>query len=149
MQMVPRIKLGTQLIPVCNNRRKVNGIVKRPIVQNPAIYLQPRLLPPRIPILASSKGGDRRANGPHIRLLAGRDYLRVGIYKALGELPLREVVRGRSPNVVGAFEYEDVLCAVLLQGVAVVALEERGAEAAAENGVSASGLVVYGDVRLF
>ena len=153
--MVPPIKRPSQLTRrprIPNNLSKVHGGIKRlplpRILHNPSIHPHPRLLPRRIRVALSAppKRCYRRAVYLEPGLLAVRGDLLVSVDEAVADAGLGARVGAAAADVVDAFEDEDVFDPGLGYGVALVAGEEGGAQAAGEDGVAACCLVVYGDV---
>ena len=149
--MIPAIILPRQLAlhaRVPHDPGKIHRRVERPALQNPVIHFHPRLIPRRIRVRlpVPTKWRNRRANRLDAgRVAVARDLLE-GLLQAGADAVLRAGVGAARADVVDPFKNHDVLDAGDLQCVALVAGEERRAEAAGKDGVAARGLVVDGDV---
>lgn len=146
--MIIAIKLRLQLIPIANKPRKIHDVIKRPALQNPLIHPRPCPLPLRIRVRlpVPRERRDRRPDGSQPGLFAvGYDLL------VRGDKPVADALLGArvgttAADIVYAFEDENAGDALLGEGVAGVADQECGAEAAAEDCVAAGCLVCDGEV---
>lgn len=122
--MIAAIKLCLQMVPVANKRSKVHDMIKRSVLENPLVDPLPSLLPRRVRVRlpATRKRRDRRTDGHQARFLTVGDNLLVRADQAVAEPLLGRGVRRAGPDVVYAFEDEDVLHPLLGEGVAAVAL---------------------------
>ena len=148
MQPIPRIILSGQLrwrtlIP--QQLIKINDDIKRPTRQDPIIDPLSGLLPAptRVP---TPQRRNCRTKRLQPRLLRIRHNLLERADELIADLLLRPRVHARRANVVDAFEDEDVFGAGTLEGVALVAGDEGGAEAVVEDAIAACSLVVDADV---
>lgn len=137
MQIIAPVKLAINLprrTLTLNRLRKIHHVIKRLTFQNPLIHSLPRNLPVPITILLlTGAGRAKRRDGPAdrkvTRLLCVGDDLRKRFDQVVADGLLGAGVGCAAADVVDADEDHDPFCADLVDGVALVAGEERGAQA--------------------
>lgn len=153
MQMVTAIVLCRQsarVTTVGHQLRKVDSRIEAAIApsQNPLVHALPGRLPRRVAIAlpVAAERRDGRHEDAEARLVGiGGDLLEGGD-ELVADALLGARVRRGAADVVDALEEQAVPDARGLEQVALVPLQQRGAETAGEDGVAAGCLVVDADV---